>query len=74
MKNSSFDVLFMMAKKLRNGLIFMVIAVFSMPFAVLLKDSHPQATILVLLVSMILELVGLVFVILSILEKRKNQA
>ena len=60
-----------MEKRLKIGLIFMVAAVVLMPVAILLKNSNETLTILVLIFTMLLELIGLIFVIMSILKKRK---
>ncbi|MFA6276873.1 MAG: hypothetical protein WC622_08995 [Pedobacter sp.] len=60
-----------MEKRLKTGLIFMVAAVVLMPVAILLKNSNETLTIAVLIFTMFLELIGLIFVILSIIKKRK---
>jgi hypothetical protein len=49
----------------------MLAAVLIMPLAFVLKNSHPNATLVVLFLSMLLELIGLIFVILSIIKRRK---
>jgi len=46
-------------------------AVLFMPAALLLKDSSENATLGVLFLSMILELIGLIFVVISILKQRR---
>lgn len=51
----------------------MLAAVLLMPAALLLKSSCQNITLLVLFLSMILELIGLVFVIISILKRRKGK-
>ncbi|MES2445580.1 MAG: hypothetical protein V4546_00275 [Bacteroidota bacterium] len=61
-----------MDKKLKIGLVFMVAAVVLMPIAVLLKSVSEVATIALLIFTMCLELIGLVFVIWSILKRRKS--
>jgi len=62
-----------MDKLLKVGLIFMIAAVVLMPVAILLKNDNPNSTIWVLIFTMLLELIGLIFVILSILKKRKSK-
>jgi hypothetical protein len=61
-----------MDKRLKIGLFFMLAAVVFMPIAFLLKGVYPSVTIWVLFFTMLLELIGLVFVIVSILKKRKT--
>jgi len=51
----------------------MIAAVVLMPVAILLKNDNPNSTIWVLIFTMLLELIGLIFVILSILKKRKSK-
>ncbi|MNK30601.1 hypothetical protein D3C87_490210 [compost metagenome] len=51
----------------------MLAAVLLMPAAMLLKGVDENVTLVVLFLSMILELIGLCFVIISILKRRKNQ-
>ena len=63
-----------MDKLLKVGLIFMIAAVVLMPVAILLKNDNPNSTIWVLIFTMLLELIGLIFVILSILKRRKSKA
>ncbi|TCC93239.1 hypothetical protein EZ428_00245 [Pedobacter frigiditerrae] len=60
-----------MEKRLKTGLIFMVAAVVLMPIAILLKNSNETLTIAVLIFTMLLELIGLIFVIMSILKRKK---
>jgi hypothetical protein len=60
-----------MEKRLKIGLIFMVAAVVLMPVAILLKNGNELLTIVLLIFTMLLELIGLIFVIMSILKKRK---
>jgi len=62
-----------MDKLLKTGLIFMIAAVVLMPVAILLKNNYPNSTIWVLIFTMLLELIGLIFVILGILKKRKSK-
>jgi len=52
----------------------MIAAVVLMPVAILLKNDNPNSTIWVLIFTMLLELIGLIFVILSILKRRKSKA
>jgi len=53
----------------------MLAAVVLMPVALLLKNTNENITLIVLFLSMLLELIGLIFVIISILKRRrvKNQ-
>lgn len=51
----------------------MLAAVLLMPAALMLKSSYQNLTLVVLFLSMILELIGLVFVIISILKRRKGK-
>lgn len=48
-------------------------AVLLMPAAMLLKSTNENVTLAVLFLSMLLELIGLVFVIMSILKRRREQ-
>lgn len=73
MNFGSFEVNCFMDKKLKIGLVFMVAAVVLMPIAVLLKSVSEVATIALLIFTMCLELIGLVFVIWSILKRRKSE-
>lgn len=50
----------------------MLAAVLLMPAAMLLKSINENLTLVVLFLSMLLELIGLVFVIISILKRRKE--
>ncbi len=61
-----------MDKRLKIGLLLMLAAVVFMPIAILLKNTQPLLTVWVLIFTMLLELIGLIFVILSILKKRKT--
>lgn len=61
-----------MEKRLKTGLMFMVAAVVLMPVAILLKNANQAATVAMLIFTMVLELIGLIFVILSILNRRKS--
>ncbi|MBB2146732.1 hypothetical protein GM921_14605 [Pedobacter sp. LMG 31464] len=60
-----------MEKRLKTGLIFMVAAVVLMPAAILLKNSNETLTIALLIFTMLLELIGLIFVIMSMLKRKK---
>jgi hypothetical protein len=60
-----------MEKRLKTGLIFMVAAVVLMPAAILLKNSNETLTIVLLIFTMLLELIGLIFVIMSMLRRKK---
>lgn len=74
MNFGSFEVKCFMDKLLKIGLIFMIAAVVLMPVAILLKNSNPSSTVAVLIFTMLLELIGLIFVILSILKRKKSKA
>ncbi|MBY0542080.1 MAG: hypothetical protein K2P75_01650 [Sphingobacteriaceae bacterium] len=60
-----------MEKRLKIGLYFMASAVLLMPLAILFKNDSQNYALIVLVFTMLLELIGLIFVILSILKKRK---
>lgn len=49
----------------------MAAAVLLMPIALVLKSTHENATVAILLLSMVLELIGLMFVIVQIIRSRK---
>lgn len=51
----------------------MLAAVLLMPAAMLLQGANENVTLALLFLSMILELIGLVFVIISILKRRREQ-
>lgn len=51
----------------------MLAAVLMLPVALLLKGLNKNVTLVVLILGMILELIGLVFVMLSILKRAKEQ-
>ena len=72
MNFGSFEGICFMDKKLKIGLVFMVAAVVLMPIAILLKSVSGQATIALLIFTMCLELIGLTFVVLSILKRKKS--
>ncbi len=46
-------------------------AVLLMPVALVLKSTHENVTVAILLLSMVLELIGLTFVIVQIIKRRK---
>lgn len=60
-----------MEKRLKIGLYFMASAVLLMPLAILFRNDSQNYALIVLVFTMLLELIGLIFVILSILKKRK---
>ena len=60
-----------MDKLVKRGLWFMLGAALLMPVAFLLKNTHEYATLTILLISMGLELIGLIFVIVHIIKQRK---
>jgi len=49
----------------------MVAAVVLMPAAILLKNSNETLTVVLLIFTMLLELIGLIFVIMSMLRRKK---
>lgn len=51
----------------------MLAAVLLMPVALLLKSVNENLTLAVLFLSMVSELIGLIFVIISILKRRRDQ-
>jgi len=60
-----------MDKFLKRGLICMLAAVVLMPVALLLKNTNENITLIVLFLSMLLELIGLIFVIIHMINKKK---
>ena len=60
-----------MGKRLKIGLYFMASAVLFMPLAIFFKNDSQTYALIILVFTMVLELVGLIFVILSIIKKRK---
>ena len=62
-----------MTKHLKIGMICMLGAVILMPVALFLKNTNMAATIAIIVASMILEVIGLIFVIVSLIKKRKNK-
>lgn len=71
MNYGSFVRICFMDKLLKIGLIFMIAAVVLMPVAILLKNEHKALTMGLLVFTMLLELIGLIFVIMSIIKRRK---
>ena len=61
-----------MTKYLKIGMICMASAVFFMPVAMFLKDSNTGAAIAVIIASMLLEAIGLIFVILNFIKRKKS--
>lgn len=60
-----------MEKRLKIGLYFMASAVLLMPLAIFFKNDSQNYALIILVFTMVLELVGLIFVIFSIIKKRK---
>ncbi|WP_432712991.1 hypothetical protein [Pedobacter sp.] len=60
-----------MTKYLKIGMICMLAAVLIMPLAFLLKNTNIAAAITLIVASMLLEVIGLIFVIVSLIKKRK---
>ena len=63
-----------MDKLLKIGLICMLGAVVLMPLAFLLAAGHQTMLSATLAIAMLLELIGLIFVIISIIKQRKSKA
>ncbi|HTM99385.1 MAG TPA: hypothetical protein VL088_11600 [Pedobacter sp.] len=61
-----------MDKYLKIGLIAMVVAVVLLPAAILLRSLSEKLMLGALILTMVLELIGLVFVIISIIKKRRG--
>lgn len=61
-----------MGKFLKKGIFCMAAAVLLMPAALLLRGVSENLTLVVLILCMFLELIGLVFVVISILKRRKE--
>ncbi len=72
MNYGSFVRICFMDKTLKIGLVFMVAAVVLMPVAILLQDAHQGLTVGLLIFTMLLELIGLIFVMISIIKRRKT--
>lgn len=63
-----------MDKQLKIGLYFMVSAVLLMPLAIFFKNDSENYALMVMIFTMLLELIGLIFVIWSILKRRKSNS
>jgi uncharacterized membrane protein YqjE len=63
-----------MEKRLKIGLVFMIAAVVLMPVAIVFKSNDQNYAVAALIFTMFLELIGLIFVILSIIKKKKSKA
>jgi len=61
-----------MTKHLKIGMICMVAAVVFMPVALLLKNTDTSTAIGLIIASMILEAIGLIFVVISLIKKTKT--
>lgn len=61
-----------MTKHLKIGMICMAGAVLLMPVALLLKNTNTAACIAILIASMLLEVIGLIFVIVSFIKRKKS--
>jgi hypothetical protein len=61
-----------MEKRLKIGLLFMLAAVLLMPIALIIKDMNAQLTVALIAFTMLLEIIGLVLVISSVLKNRKK--
>ncbi|WP_354331107.1 hypothetical protein [Pedobacter sp. CG_S7] len=62
-----------MTKHLKIGMICMVAAVVFMPAALLIKDTNIASAIALIIASMLLEVIGLIFVVISFIKKKKNK-
>ena len=71
MNYGSFVRICFMDKYLKIGLIAMVAAVILLPASILLKSFSESLMLAALVFTMILELIGLIFVMLSIIKRRK---
>jgi branched-subunit amino acid transport protein AzlD len=63
-----------MDKLLKIGIIFMLVAVILLPVAMVLTTYGSLIQIIALIFVMSLELIGLIFVILSIVKRNKIKA
>ena len=63
-----------MDKSVKKGLVFMLAAVLMMPVAMLLKSDHEKIAVVILLLSMLMEVIGLVFVAVSFVNRRKRES
>jgi hypothetical protein len=61
-----------MDKRLKIGLLLMLAAVVLMPIAFLFKSANPTLTIATILLTMLLEFSGLIFVMITLLKRRKS--
>jgi hypothetical protein len=61
-----------MTKHLKIGMICMAGAVLLMPVALLLKNTNTAACIAIIIASMLLEVIGLIFVIVSFIKRKKS--
>ena len=61
-----------MEKRLKIGIYFMALAVLLMPLAFIFRNDSQNYAVIVLIFTMLLELIGLIFVIFSIIKKRKS--
>ncbi len=61
-----------MEKRLKIGIYFMALAVLLMPLAIFFKNDSQNFLIVILIFTILLELIGLIFVIFSIIKKRKS--
>lgn len=62
----------LMEKSLKYGIVFMFLAILLLPAGVFLKSYYSQLSVAVLIIAMCLELIGLIFVIVGIIQKKKN--
>lgn len=63
-----------MDKSIKKGLIFMLAAVLMMPIALVFRNSNEKLAVVILLLSMLSEIIGLVFVAVSYINRRKKKA
>lgn len=61
-----------MEKPLKIGIICMLLAIILMPIALLLSNGEKQTVLIIVVLSMLLELAGLVFVAIHLYKKRKG--
>ena len=73
MNFGSFDLNCFMDQRLKIGLYFMVLAVVALPIALLLRGNNGTVNTALLGFTMFLELIGLIFVLMSIFNKRKSK-
>jgi len=60
-----------MDKYLKIGLICMIGAVVLSPLSLLFRQLGTNSVFIILILAMLLELIGLIFVIISIIKKRR---